>query len=139
MSNVASSMALVVLGLVFYNLAHKLQPSDLSMFWLFAIAYLTAGIPCILICLFSPGARPEGFNIPPASLFLGLAMLTIEIGYLWAYRVGWGISLFGAVSTTAATVILLPIGVVIFGEKLSNSNFIGLMLCTMGVLLTGKY
>ncbi|MDJ0573092.1 MAG: hypothetical protein QNJ53_29195 [Pleurocapsa sp. MO_192.B19] len=139
MSDLASSMILAVLGIVFYHLAQKLQPSDLSMFWLLAIAYLVAGIVCILICLFIPSMHPVTFTIPPASLLLALAMITIEFGYLWAYRVGWKISLAGLVGTTAATMILLPIGIAIFREKFAASNFIGLLLCTIGLLLTAKH
>lgn len=139
MSELASSMMLAVFGIVFYHLAQKAQPSDISMFWLLAIAYFTAGILCVVICLLMPSVRPETIAIPPAAPLLGLAFITIEMGYFWVYRSGWNIGVAGAVGTTAATLILLPIGVTVFGDSLASSNLLGLFLCVIGLFLTVKH
>ncbi|MEO1402440.1 MAG: hypothetical protein AAFV72_14525 [Cyanobacteria bacterium J06635_1] len=138
MSELASSMMLAVFGIVFYHLVQKVQPLDMSMFWLLAIAYFTAGMICVAVCLLMPSVRPTQLQIPPAALLLGLAFITIEIGYFWVYRSGWNIGIAGAVGTTAATLILLPVGAMIFGDRLASSNFLGLFLCVLGLFLTVK-
>ena len=66
---------------------------------------------------------------------MGLAILGLEFGFLLAYRAGWNISKAGIVSATAVAVILIPVGVIAFKERLSLLNGLGLMLCILGLVL----
>jgi len=70
------------------------------------------------------------------SIALGIAIVGVEVGYLLAYRAGWQISLGAIVSNVAVAVLLLPIGILLFREKLSTVNYVGIVLCVLGLVMT---
>jgi drug/metabolite transporter (DMT)-like permease len=136
MSELISSMALAVLGIVFYHLAIKIQPTSASLFWQLAIAYCTAALISLSLCLVIPSTRPTSFSLSPQALLLGVAIVTAEVGYLLVYRSGWSLGIAAPLGTTAATLILLPVGILVFREKLNPINLLGLSFCTLGLFLT---
>jgi len=131
-------MALAVLGVVMYHTAQKAQPATVSLFWLLTVAYLVAGALSLAICLLVPDMRPTVVVFPKESMLLGIAILVIEVGYLLVYRSGWNVGVAGAMSNTAAVLVLLPVGILVFGEKLTVSQLMGLALCSGGLFLTAK-
>jgi drug/metabolite transporter (DMT)-like permease len=70
------------------------------------------------------------------SVKLGIAIVGVEIGYLLAYRAGWQISLGAIVSNVAVAVLLVPIGILLFREKLTTVNYVGIVLCIVGLVMT---
>ena len=69
------------------------------------------------------------------SAALGLCILGLEFGYILAYRAGWEISMAGIVSATVVAIVLIPIGLFIFKEKMSVYNLAGVILCILGLVL----
>ena len=131
-------MALAVLGVVMYHSAHKVQPATVSLFWLLTVAYLVAGVLSLALCFLLPEMRPTAIVFPKESILLGVAILVIEVGYLLVYRTGWNVGIAGAMSNTAAVLVLLPLGIIVFGEKLTMIQLLGLVLCSGGLFLTAK-
>ena len=62
-------------------------------------------------------------------------ILGIEIGFLLAYRAGWQISILAVVVNVAATLLLIPVGLIFFGEKLAPINIVGIFLAIIGLIL----
>ena len=58
-----------------------------------------------------------------------------ELGFLLAYRSGWRISVAAVATNVAVTLLLVPIGIVIFKDHLSLRNVIGLIFCVLGLVL----
>jgi multidrug transporter EmrE-like cation transporter len=59
----------------------------------------------------------------------------LELGFLLAYRAGWNISLAGLVSNTTVAMLLLPVGLVLFRERLSGINAVGVVVALLGLVL----
>lgn len=59
----------------------------------------------------------------------------IEIGFLLTYRVGWRISLGSTAAAAAVAVLLIPVGILVYGERLSAANVAGIVLCIAGLAL----
>jgi multidrug transporter EmrE-like cation transporter len=57
------------------------------------------------------------------------------MGFLLAYRAGWNISLAQFYATTILTLLLIPIGLCFFQEKITMINVFGIILCLGGVIL----
>jgi len=70
-----------------------------------------------------------------ASWALGASIVGIEVGFLLAYRAGWNVSLAGIATNTSAALLLLPIGLLIFKDKLSLVNIAGVLVCILGLLM----
>ena len=66
---------------------------------------------------------------------LGISILGLEMGFLLAYRAGWDISLAGIVSASAVAVVLIPVGLLAFKERLSLFNIFGVVLCIAGLVM----
>ena len=70
-----------------------------------------------------------------AVFILGLAAASIELGFLLAYRASWRISLAAVATNVTVTILLVPIGVMIFKDHLSLRNILGLVFCILGLVL----
>ena len=59
----------------------------------------------------------------------------IELGFLLAYRGAWPISAASVIANALVAVILVPLGAVVFGERITVVRAIGVVLCLLGVTL----
>jgi hypothetical protein len=66
---------------------------------------------------------------------VGIAIVGVEMGVLLAYRAGWRVSVGSTVVNAALAVLLIPIGILYFGERLTAGNALGIVLCVGGLLL----
>lgn len=132
------SILLTVISNVLYHIFLKVLPTGIHPAVSLVILYGSALAVCLLYLIFFPPA--EGLlnslkNISWANVGVGLAIVGLELGFILAYRAGWNISLAGIVSASAVAIILLPIGFLVFREKISTINFLGVALCIGGLFL----
>lgn len=132
------AILLTITANIFYHIFQKSTPSNANPILSLMITYITAAVVCIVILPFYPGW--EGFlesskKLSWVSIGLGVAIVGLEFGFLLAYRVGWNISLAGIVSNFAVGLMLIPVGLLFYHEKLSIPNFIGIGLCFAGLTL----
>jgi len=52
-----------------------------------------------------------------------------------AYRAGWNISLGAIVSNSGAALLLIPVGLLFFQERVSAVNVLGVVVCVAGLVL----
>ncbi|KPK94333.1 MAG: hypothetical protein AMJ88_04150 [Anaerolineae bacterium SM23_ 63] len=105
----------------------------------FVVTYATSMLLSILLIPLFPVSTSFVEMIKKVnwvSIALGIAIVGVEVGYLLAYRAGWQISLGAIVSNVAVAVLLLPIGILLFREKLSTVNYVGIVLCVLGLVMT---
>ena len=105
-----------------------------------SISYGVAFLSCLcLLPFFSKGPVSQQFHHLNWSAFvLGLSICGLELGFLLAYRAGWNISQAALFCNVAVGLILLPIGLALFREKLSSTNLVGIALALAGLILLGK-
>jgi len=73
-------------------------------------------------------------GLAPPNYFLGLSLIPVELGFLYAYRTGWKISTTSITTGPFITIALALIGTLWYKEELSITNFIGIGLCIAGVV-----
>ena len=71
----------------------------------------------------------------PAVIGVGAGAFLIELGYVLTYRAGWPVSMASVLTNGLVAALLVPIGIVLLGERLSISNFAGIVLCLAGLAL----
>ena len=76
------------------------------------------------------------FNWGVAGIGLGAAL--IEVGFLLAYRAGWPLNLASIIVNVSAAVILLPVGLAMFGERITLAKGLGAALCLIGLVLISR-
>lgn len=134
----AGPLLLTISGGVLYHLAAKSIPKELNPPLVLVAAYasaLAASVAAYLLLPMSSAAAPALRVGHPAVLILGLAAFMIELGYVLAYGAAWPVSTTSVVSNGMVAVLLLPIGLALFGERLSLANALGIVLCLAGLAL----
>jgi len=133
------AILLAILGTVLYHLFQKITPADVHPMVTFVVTYATSTILSIMLIPLFPISTSLVVTIKKVnwvSIALGIAIVGVEVGYLLAYRAGWRISLGAIVSNVVVAVLLVPIGILLFREKLSTVNYVGIVLCVAGLVMT---
>ena len=131
------SMFLVVGGNILYHLSQKSIPRGLNPAFSVTVSYLVALALSIAVYPFfrAQPLRESARQLNWTSVGVGVAAVVIEFGFLLAYRAGWNLSIASAIASAAIALILIPLGIALFRERLSAVNFLGLLLCLAGLVL----
>lgn len=132
---------LTVGGMLFYHISQKSIPKEINPFVATIIAYTIGIVLCAVCALFYAEKRSLVESLKASNwavILLGAAAASIELGFLLAYRAGWRISVAAVASNVAVTILLVPIGVLIFKDQLSLRNVVGLVFCVVGLALVAK-
>jgi drug/metabolite transporter (DMT)-like permease len=134
-------LAIAILCTVGYHLVLKLTPAGvnplLSLMLTYALVTLSFGV----ILLLSPGGlewRHELRQLNWTVLALAVAIVGLDLAFMFVYRSGFEVSLGALVTQSAAAMILLVIGVAAFREKLTGANAVGVVLCLVGLWLVNR-
>ena len=70
-----------------------------------------------------------------ASIGLAIAVVGIEFGFLLVYRAGWNLGIAAVLTNVVASLILLPVAVYFFKDKISWVNIVGIFVCLIGLVM----
>ena len=70
-----------------------------------------------------------------ASIGLAIAVVGIEFGFLLVYRSGWNLGIAAVVTNVIASLILVPVAILIFKDKISWVNIVGILVCLAGLVM----
>jgi uncharacterized membrane protein len=132
------AILLTIVSNVFYHIFQKITPQDANPVFALAISYLVAGLICMVLLIWFPleeGMRQSLKQLNWATVGLAFTLVGLELGFLLAYRAGWNISLAGLASNATVSVLLLPVGLMVFKEQLSRVNLAGVAVTIVGLVL----
>jgi drug/metabolite transporter (DMT)-like permease len=138
MTLVYVSITLAVLASILYHVVVKFTPAGVNPAVSLGVTYVVATGLCVgLLALFPLGDTlvKEVKKLNWASYALALALVGLEVGFLLAYRSGWKISTAAIIVNVAATLLLIPVGVLVFKERLSAVNVVGILVCVVGLVM----
>lgn len=129
-------IALVVLSNVFYQICSKSVPNNVNPFAALTLTYLV-GAACTLIFFFT--SKHDGNLIKEvakmnwAPYVLGLVIVGLEVGYIYAYKAGWKVSVAATVQGSFLAVALIFVGALLFKETITWNKIVGIVLCLVGL------
>jgi drug/metabolite transporter (DMT)-like permease len=82
--------------------------------------------------------REEVRHLNWTAIALAIAIIGLDLGFILLYRTGFEVSLGALVTQTAAAMLLVGVGVLVFRERLSLANGVGIMLCIAGLWLVNR-
>lgn len=131
------SFFLVIAGNILYHLSQKSIPKGLNPAFSVTVSYVVALALSAALYPFlsSQPVREAARQLNWASVGVGVSAVAIEFGFLLVYRAGWNISIASAMASAAIAVVLIPIGILLYRERLSAVNVVGLLLCLAGLVL----
>lgn len=134
-------LSLAVACTVAYHVVLKLTPAGVNPLLSLLVTYLLVTVLFGAILIVAPGGfewRQEARHINWTAVALAVAIVGLDLGFLFLYRSGFEVSLGALVTQSAAALVLLAIGVAVFREKLSAANAVGLVLCLVGLWLVNR-
>jgi drug/metabolite transporter (DMT)-like permease len=131
-------VAIVVLSSLVYHVAQKSIPAGAAPVTSLVVSYVVALLGTLALLPFFPVRGSLGRSLRElnwASVVIGICIVGVELGFLLAYRAGWRVNIGAAVSNAAVAALLVPVGLLLFHERLSGVNALGLLLCVAGLFL----
>lgn len=78
----------------------------------------------------------ESLNAAP--VMFGLALAGLEAGFVFACRAGWQVGTLSVVQSAFLAVILLFVGLGLYGEPLTLRKAAGMAVCLAGLYILGR-
>lgn len=136
MFNFIWPIALVVLSNVVYQICAKSVPDKLNPFASLTITYLIgAALSCLLYFIFNKQGNiiKEFTKANWAPFVLGLVIVGLEVGYIYAYKAGWQVSVAPIVQSAFLAVLLVFVGFLLYKESITWNKILGIAICIAGL------
>lgn len=129
-------LALVVAANTFYQIFAKSIPGDLDPLASLTVSYLVAAaVSFALYFLLRKGGTlgAQYAKLNWSSVAIGVALIGLDVGCIYAYKVGWPVSTMQIVQAAVLAILLIFVGKVLYAEKLSWNKLVGVAVCLVGL------
>lgn len=134
-------IVLVVLSNIVYQICAKSVPASINPFASLTVTYAVgAASSLILYLLLNRGGSllAEYRRLSWTPFVLGLAVVGLEVGFIYAYKAGWSVSTASIVQSSFLTVALIVVGVLLYREAITWSKVVGVAICLVGLVFINK-
>lgn len=141
MWNMALPVLIVVVANTVYNICTKQTPANVNTFAALVITYFVSMVSALMLFFLTrdgEGLITELQKTNWSTWLLGMAIVGVEFGYIFMYRVGWKLSLGSMAVNLALACVLLVIGALVFHEVLTARQMVGFVICLLGIFLIAK-
>lgn len=132
------SITLAILSSALYHFTAKSTPSNVNFTVSLLVTYAVAFVVTLVGFFFFPatnGIVAEFKQLNWASVGLAIAVVGIEFGFLLTYRAGWNLGIAAVLTNVVASLILVPVAIFIFEDKISWVNILGILVCLAGLVM----
>ncbi len=133
-----ASLGVVVSSVFLYHVVIRYTPAHVHPILSLAATYVVAFLATLALFFAFPLKGALGGELralPWASYVLGITIVGIEAGFLWAYRSGWTLGTAALTANAAAAVLLLLVGLLVFKDDLGLKQVAGFFVCLVGLWL----
>ncbi len=130
-------IALIVLSNTLYQICAKSVPEGMNPFASLTVTYLVAALASgILYFAIGPrtGLLKEYSKLNWAPFILGLVIVGLEAGYIFAFKAGWQVSTAQVVQAAILAGVLLFVGYLLYNEALTWNKILGIVICLVGLV-----
>ena len=130
-------IALVVLSNTIYQICAKSVPEGVNPFASLTVTYLVGAVASlILYYVIGPGGNliKEYGKLNWAPFVLGVVIVGLETGWIYAYKAGWNVSTGFIVQSAFLAAVLLFVGFFLYSEALTWNKIVGVVICLIGLV-----
>ena len=134
-------IALVVFSNTVYQICAKSVPGEISPFASLTITYLVAAAAsAALYFVFNKGGSliKEYSALNWSSFALGIAIVGLEVGCIFAYKNGWQVSMMQIVQSAFLAIALIFVGRLLYSEPITLNKALGIGICLVGLYFLNK-
>lgn len=129
-------LALVVLSNVFYQICAKSVPEGMNPLASLTITYAVGAVASLILYFVlykNTDLVREYKQLNWAPIVLGLVIVGLEVGFIYAYKAGWPVSTAQIVQAAVLAVILIFVGHMIYKETITWNKIVGVVVCLVGL------
>lgn len=134
-------IALVVVSNILYQLCAKSVPKDMDTMASMTVTY-TVGAICSAIIYFminrNGNLLGEYAKMNIAPVLLGVSVVGLEVGFIYAYKAGWPVSTASIVQSAFLAVALIFVGGLVYKEPITFNKIFGAAVCLVGLYFINK-
>lgn len=130
-------IALIVLSNTIYQICAKSVPEGMDPFASLTVTYLVGAVfSCILYFVLGShsGLMKEYSKLNWAPIVLGIVIVGLEAGYIFAFKAGWPVSTAQVVQAALLAGVLLIVGRLLYQEALTWNKIVGIVICLIGLV-----
>lgn len=134
-------IALVVVCNTLYQVCAKSVPADMDPFASLTITYLVGAATSFALYFGlnrSGSLLQEYRHVNWAPIVLGLVVVALEVGMIFAFKAGWKVSLASTVQGTFVAIALVAVGAIFYHEAVTVNKLIGVALCLGGLAVMNR-
>ncbi len=134
-------MILVIITNALYQVCTKSVPKDMNPFASLTITYFIGTLASIALFFATnkDGSLIREFGKTNWVPFvLGLVILGLEAGWIYAYKAGWQVGTSFIIQSAVLTAILICIGYIFYHEPLSWNKLAGIGICLIGLIVISR-
>lgn len=134
-------IALIVFSNIVYQICAKSVPKDMNTMASMIITYLVGALcsAILFFALFKNGnlvAELKKTNL--ATIMLGVSVVGLEVGFIYAYKAGWTVSTASTVQSVFLAAALVVVGAFLYHETVTPSKIIGVVFCIVGIYFINR-
>ena len=130
-------IVLVVLSNTVYQICAKYVPNDMNPFASLSVTYLVGALASMVLYFISGSAgnliREYG-KLNWAPFVLGIVIVGLEAGWIYAYKAGWQVSTGFIVQSAFLAAALLLVGYFLYHESMTWNKVVGVSICLIGLV-----
>ena len=130
-------IALVILSNTLYQICAKSVPEGIHPMASLTVTYLVAAAASAVLYFIlqkEPDLIREYGRVTWAPFVLGLVIVGLESGWVYAYKAGWQVSTASIVQSAVLAVVLLAVGYFLYRETLNWQKLVGAAICLVGIV-----
>lgn len=132
---------LAVCADIIYQITAKSTPETLNPFASLTITYLVGAAVSLIVFFITSGGSSfinELKEINWTTFVLGLAIVGLEAGSIYMYKVGWNINTGYMVKAIILAMALIVVGYLLYKEQVGATKIAGIAVCLLGLFLINK-
>ena len=136
MFNYIWPMGLIVLSNVFYQICTKSVPDGMNPLASLTVTYLVGAVASLILYYATnkdAAILQEYSRLNWAPFVLGLVIVGLEAGYIYAFKAGWPVSTAQIVQAAILAGILIFVGYLLYKEAITWNKVVGVIVCLVGL------
>lgn len=134
-------IALIVLANIVYQICAKGIPKEMDAMASMTVTYLVGAV-CSGVMFFvmhRGGSLLEEYRkLNAAPFLLGISVVGLEVGFIYAYKNGWAVSTASIVQSAFLALALIVVGAVLYHESVTPSKVLGVAICLVGLYFINR-
>jgi drug/metabolite transporter (DMT)-like permease len=133
-------IGLVIISNVLYQVCAKEVPAEMNAFASLTVTYVVAAVSSLIFFFLLGGSSSgtgligEYSKINWAPFVLGVVIVGLEVGWIFAYKAGWEVSTGFIVQSAVLAILLLILGYFLYHEALTWNKLVGVVICLIGLV-----